>query len=183
MLCLACGAALFATGTATASEPDSKWDRAMVEGYAEEMGVTDDEAWRHLTVQRQGGDAVGQAERRLGDGYAGVWFDNERGRFEIGVAPSTDRAAARAWIDSRKLGSSADLVPVESTWDELEAAKAELEKQLFRTAGENDRLQVALDPSANAIEVRGTAADGRRGPAPAAPGRPPSTRRSTSSPA
>lgn len=79
-----------AAGTAS---PDDQ--AALAAALVRDFGISEKQALTNVELQARAGDIVGALEKSLGDGYAGVWFDDASGQFRIGVAPSTDEQASR----------------------------------------------------------------------------------------
>lgn len=131
--------------------PDSP-PEGEVRAYQTDYDVSYAEAFRRLSVQRLGFDLVDALQTRLGGQFAGIWFDNDSGRFKIATTRSTNETAARAVAVERGLSADADLIPVESTWAELQASQVELNSRL-RGSIQRQHVTTALDPSANAVVV------------------------------
>lgn len=127
-------------------------DARTVEDYQRQFGVTRDESERRLKAQSKGFDLVDAAQRRLGSSYAGLWFDNEQGRFKIAV---TDRAAlpeADGLVSDRNLQGESDTVLARSSWAELEEAQGKLNDAL-RDLLLQRKVKTALEASSNAVLI------------------------------
>jgi Trypsin len=121
------------------------------------------EAKANLAVQHQASQVnlVGQLDEELGESYASVWFDNATGEFVVPVATAGDgRAATEASEGAvEEQFASADLESdyrtqvVKYSREELESAQQQLGEDLLRLS-EEGVLQTAIDPVANAVEVR-----------------------------
>jgi hypothetical protein len=121
------------------------------------------EARANLAIQDQAArvDLVGQLEDELDQSYAGVWFDNEAGEFVVPVATAGDGGAAAESGERAAEGEFAsaslsgdfrtDVVRYSSV--ELEAAQDGLNERLAPFF-EQAAVQTAVDPEANALEVR-----------------------------
>jgi hypothetical protein len=118
------------------------------EAYAKELGVSSAKAYENLAVQSRGAGLVDAVMSTLGRGYAGFWFDDDSGRFKIGVAPSTDAAEAAKLVAERDLTGDTDFVPVKSTWDDLKSAQQGL---LQRVSKYGASVRVGIDVSANGL--------------------------------
>lgn len=138
-----------APGTSAAS-PD---DRAALAGVlVRDFGISEQQALANVDTQTRAGDIVSALEKSLGDGYAGVWFDNTSGQFRVGVAPSTDKQAAEQTLAGRGIEADSELVPVKSTWDELQAA-AEAWTQRATALGIEKRAIVGVNAVTNSVAV------------------------------
>jgi streptogrisin C len=119
--------------------------------YAEEHGVSVETAQRQLRAQLQGYD-LGEALRdRLGNRFAGAWFDNERGRYVVAAVPGT-RPAVVEVLAERGIASTSEVREVDHTYADLEAQRdktAEALGDLLRRA----EIQVGLDEQDNAASL------------------------------
>ena len=105
--------------------------------YAEDMGVSLEEAIRRLKMQ--GGTAPADVERELKrserDAYAGLWI-RHRPDYGITVAAARDFEAveekARSQVEGTRWEGTIKIKPVEATEVELRAARAEAERMLDR---------------------------------------------------
>jgi len=125
---------------------------AVVRSYQEDFGVSAATAEANLAAQERGASIVGQLQVALGADYAGVWFDNEAGEFVVPVLDARSRGLAEATL--RRLGLDGDfrLTAAQSSWAELLAAHAKLDRGLRGplAAGE---VSTSVDPRANAVVV------------------------------
>jgi hypothetical protein len=121
--------------------------------YADEFGISDVAAETVLETQRQGAGIVDHLKEELGDGYAGVWFDNEAGEFVVPVTGSASRSAVARQLAAASLADRARTVPVQSTWGELTAAQRRVDHGLddLLSAG---KIQTYVDPRSNSVVVR-----------------------------
>src|SRR5690348_12902891 len=97
---------------------------------AEQRGVSTAVAAERLDVTRRGWNIVAEARAILGDDYAGVWFDNDSGRFKIGRVTGTPVARAEKVAAAADVSEDADVVEVRSTWDDLVAAQAGIDRDV-----------------------------------------------------
>lgn len=156
------------TDDATPPEPppplDPVEDGALIDIYAEENGVTVDEALLRLEWQRLLPVFDFEVQRSLGrESYGGVWIDTETGRIQVGVVAedvavdvdtsvgtateSTVRDAAdRVGLEA----SSIDIVFVEFSFDELVAGSSWLGEQLGKV-DTGRPLQSGMDTSINRV--------------------------------
>jgi streptogrisin C len=126
--------------------------REAVTQLAHATGISRQEARERLTLQTSAGDLAAELERKLGDGFAGVWFDTDTGRFVVGAAPATDRAALRGLLARKGIGDETDVVAASSTWDELVEAQAAWNRRL-RPLLERQRARTSIDPTRNRVVV------------------------------
>ena len=129
------------------------------EAYAQQHGVTEQEARRRLDVQDRAAGLPSDLRSILGDAYGGVWFaSDDRGRIKVGVAefdsPSTGARVeeAREALAERGVLDNADFVAVRSSMSDLESAQRALGRRLWglQVAG---RIRSGIDPSLNAIDL------------------------------
>jgi tripartite motif-containing protein 71 len=151
-------AALFLASTATASAdiglPDAvSPDIAQVEEYQKDFpGTSLEQAKDNLEKQALGVGVVELLKSTLGESYAGVWFDNSAGEFVIPKLDGVGSAHVQRLLAATGLGSEFRIEPARSSWTELEAGQAELNKHLGELA--NEQMQTGLDPRTNAVVVR-----------------------------
>jgi streptogrisin C len=125
---------------------------ALADALVQDFGISKTQALANVDVQGRAGDIVGVAEKTLGDGYAGVWFDNATGKFRVGVAPSTDRDAAKRALEAADVAGDADLVPVDSTWAQLEAARDDLTLRANALIDDHQAV-VGINAPDNAVQI------------------------------
>jgi len=125
-----------------------------VQGYSQDLGVSAAVAEQHLETQGRGttADIVGQLERRLGDRYAGVWFDNETGEFVVPLPPGVGQAGVDTLFTADGLAGDFRTVPARSSWRELEAAQERMSEALGKFLGAG-LVETSLDPRGNAVVI------------------------------
>ncbi|HST32141.1 MAG TPA: S1 family peptidase [Solirubrobacteraceae bacterium] len=137
------------------SEPLTREGNAQEAALAERLNLSASQATQDIQVQKAVGNLNASLEEALGDTFAEVWFDPYHGRFDVGVAPSTQPAEskAQAIIDAHGLASVTDYVPVRSTKGELEAA---LHDWTARNRGllHKQQAETMIDAAANAVRVK-----------------------------
>jgi hypothetical protein len=130
--------------------------------YRESFEVPAEQAEESLEVQAQGAEAdvVGGLEERLGENYAGVWFDNEKDEYVVPLLPDASGATVNSEFARADLGSAEFRISqAQSSWEELEAAQAEIDAALLPRI-EEGLVQTSLDPRTNAVAItRVTGAD------------------------
>ena len=137
-----------------------------VQEYRKDFDVSAAQAEAALDAQASAreADLVSQLEGQLGSRYAGIWFDNQKREFVVPLPAGVDEKAvapefARADLAARDFRLSA----AESSWEELEAAHHEVDRQLLQEIREG-YIQTSLDPRTNAVvitQVLGTQRDVR----------------------
>jgi hypothetical protein len=123
-----------------------------VGSYAKDVGVSSEEAERRLAIQHEGAGIVELLEEELGDGYAGIWFDNAAGEFVVPVVRSAARSAVAAKLEGTALKGHFRLESVRSTWSELEGAQKQLDRDLSNLIA-SSFVQTSRDPVHNSVVV------------------------------
>ena len=121
-----------------------------------QFGVTSEMAEQDLDTQDAASALAGPIESALGDAFAGVWFDNRRATFDVGIAPSASAEATHkveALIASSSAASSTRLVPVTSTFQELRVTEREWSTRAKHLMTQHQAL-TAIDPADNAVVIR-----------------------------
>jgi hypothetical protein len=123
--------------------------------YREDFEVPKQQAEESLGVQADGAKAgiVEGLEERLGSDYAGVWFDNETGEFVVPLLPSRGGAEVGSQFAAADLsGGDFRTTSAQFTWEELQAAQAEVDDALS-SLREEQLVQTSIDPRTNAVAV------------------------------
>ncbi|MET0304876.1 MAG: RICIN domain-containing protein [Solirubrobacterales bacterium] len=122
--------------------------------YSRDFNVSAAQAENTLEVQGNGveADIAGQLEERLGDRYAGVWFDNAGSEFVVPLLPGASGVGeefAAADLD----GGDFRTTPASSSWEALEAAQDRIDDALGDLIGEQ-LVQTSLDPRINGVVIK-----------------------------
>jgi len=126
-------------------------DKLEVRGYAQAFGVSGTIAESHLLRQREGSALPEELKQAMGSRYAGLWFDNEAGRFVVPVPGAGGAAAAVQTLASTRLSASAyQTEEVSTTWLALERAQKDLTAALSLQAVRGE-VETAIDPRTNAV--------------------------------
>jgi Trypsin len=155
--CLFAAATLVALSAAPASAEVAPFE---VKGYSEDFSVPAAEAEEVLETQQQAPGIVEQLQARLGDRYAGVWFDNESGEFVVPLTAGASRTAVNGQFAALDLAGEFRTAGAESSWEELEAAQDRVDRVLFGNDGMEGLVQTLLDPRMNAVVIRVAGAAG-----------------------
>ena len=123
-----------------------------VSEYSKDFGVSAGVAEERLETQQSGAAIVAELKLALGGGYAGVWFDNEKGEFVVPLLRGTDRGAVAAKLSARGLSNYRTAL-AEFSWEELEAAQKRVDQSLHGLVGKG-LTQTFLDSRANAVVIR-----------------------------
>jgi len=93
-------AVLVTAGVASAAPAISSIASHEVQADQQAAGISSVQAQANLTIQHQATQVnlVGQLDEALGNKYAGVWFDDETGKFVVPVAVEGD---ARPSVEAR----------------------------------------------------------------------------------
>jgi hypothetical protein len=144
----ACLLGLFATSASARVMP------AEVNAYRKAFDVSPALAEDRLETQARGtrGDIVGTLERGLGPNFAGVWFDNATGKFVVPLLAGKGQQVANAVAMGSGLGGEYRTPVVDDSWNELEAAQAELDSALHGLIAAG-LAQTSLDPRTNAVVI------------------------------
>jgi hypothetical protein len=124
-----------------------------VREYQQDYGVSQPIAERNLETQVRGSGIVGQLKVVLDKRYAGVWFDHKTGEFVVPLLPGSDSAAVASVLADDGLGMKYRVTPAASSWEDLEAAQAQVSESLQEQISAR-LVQVSLDPRTNAVLVR-----------------------------
>jgi hypothetical protein len=99
-------------------------------------------------------DIVGQLEARLGDRYAGIWFDNQDGEFVVPVLDLASRDKVDDTFAAAGLHGSPRFSQADFSWKELQGAQSRLENQLRAQVGASGgHFLTSLDPRTNSVVV------------------------------
>lgn len=141
------------SGGAPPLQSGSAGDRdALAAALTRDLGISEAQALHNVDVQARARGIVRTLQTTLGDGFAGVWFDNASGRFRVGVAASTDQQAVTTALVKMGVAADAQLVPVRSTWKNLEAVEA-TRVQSLQPEIANRQAIVGIDAPDNAVTV------------------------------
>lgn len=121
-----------AAGAASGSVPPrpAEPDEVAVNQYAKDFGTSQDVALSRLRTQGRGADLFDAQRAKLGGSFAGVWYDNEQGRFHVAVTAGGDRAAAKRVLADRDIEKETVVTEVAYTLGQLNEANAALAKDL-----------------------------------------------------
>ncbi len=155
--CLFAVATIAALSAAPASAEVAPFE---AKGYSEDFSVPTAEAEERLETQQQAPGIVEQLQGRLGDRYAGVWFNNETGEFVVPLTAGASRAAVSGQFATLDLSADFHTVAAQSSWAELEAAQERIDGVLFGKDPMPGLVQTLLDPRANAVVIRVAGAAG-----------------------
>lgn len=126
--------------------------QAMTSSYAARWKVSEATAQSRLEVQGHGLKLVGWEAEALGNGFGGAWFDNEDGKFYVGVAPSGEVAAAQRVATETDMTENIIYQDVKWSLAELEAANTMVNQELQPLEASHE-VTVGTDTSANAVEI------------------------------
>jgi hypothetical protein len=127
--------------------------RSQAEHFAAEDGIPLAQAEHEMEIQVQAGPINEDLERELGQGYAGLYFDDKTGLFHIGIAPSTNRGVAETVVRNLGVLAYTSFDTVAHTWAEVEAAAHTLQQQLASLMRSGQHFQVGTDPSSNGVRI------------------------------
>ncbi|MGX6448264.1 S1 family peptidase [Patulibacter sp. S7RM1-6] len=127
----------------------------LVQWYAGAYDVDSQEATERLRLQLRGRALVPRLQTELGESYAGVYFDNSKGRFVIPLVEQEDDAAALT--AAKKLGISPDEVStkvVSHSMRELEKTRVELlgQPSVAKLLGDA-KLRIEVRARTNSVNV------------------------------
>jgi hypothetical protein len=128
-------------------------DPFVVDEYARRYEVSSTEADNRLALQAKAVGASNALSNRLGDDFAGVWFDNTDGEFVVPVVSAKDIAAvdkqfAEYGVDETQYRT----VLVDSTVAELEDAQLKVDESITNLFAEG-RARSGIDTSINSVVV------------------------------
>ncbi len=119
------------------------------------FGVSETTAKNTIEVQDAIGDLPNEIEEDLGSSYADVWFDPVHARFDVGVAPSTqkDSATLASLLAAHGVQNMTNLIPVRSTYEELLAS---LSGWTMRVGSlmQHQEAETMIDAADNAVVLR-----------------------------
>jgi hypothetical protein len=129
-----------------------------VREYQKDFGVSERQAEDALEIQDRANAAglAGGLEERLGQRYAGIWFDNEKGEYVVPTLPSTGAATVDSELTQAGL-TAADfrISSARSSWAHLNGAQHQIDATLFQAIGEGF-IDTSLDPRTNAVAITQT---------------------------
>jgi hypothetical protein len=140
--------------------PLQQTDEAVL-AYQQTFQTSTAAAEANLETQSKAAGVVELLRHRLGDGYAGIWFDNEAGQFVVPLIPDAKRSTVAAAFAAMGVEPSAVRTDsVSSTWEELEEIQETVTENLVETASEAgdpaadlDLVKTSIDPRTNAVGV------------------------------
>jgi hypothetical protein len=144
---------LSSSGFAAPSQGPQALSAKEATGLAQEENISLTQAERDLQIQQQGINVGSELEKVLGDGYAGVWFDPQSGRFHVDLAPSTDKTTAETILTKAGIAASSEFNQVHFTWGQLEDSGKALNKQ-YSLLAKNQQAAIIPDPITNSIIVK-----------------------------
>jgi hypothetical protein len=126
--------------------------QATTSAYAARFGVSEATAQNRLEVQGRGRKLIKWEAAALGKGFGGLWFDNEDGKFYVGVAPGGELAAAQQVATETDMTEDIVYQDVHSSLEEVEAANATVDHELQSLETDHEAT-VGTNVSADAVEV------------------------------
>jgi Repeat of unknown function (DUF346) len=135
------------TGTSVADV-----DALEVSSYQDDFEVSKQTAEESLQAQEDGAGIAEQLEDTQGKNYAGVWFDNESGEFVVPTVASASQASIESVLDASDLQGDFRTKPVDSSWDQLQAAQERINSALLALI-EEGLVGTGLDPKTNAVVI------------------------------
>ncbi|HEV3000124.1 MAG TPA: S1 family peptidase [Solirubrobacteraceae bacterium] len=152
-LVVALAAALMSPGAANAAlDRDAPVPDDYVQRFSAMRNIPADEARRTLQVQQRGYDLGDVLPERLGDDYAGVWFDQDAGRYKVPLAGGRGRERVRQALVARGLDGDADVVAARHPFTELTAEQRRLTALLDDLLAAR-KLLVGIDSIRNVVAV------------------------------
>jgi sugar lactone lactonase YvrE len=146
--------ALAGPSAASAATQSAPLNPLEVREYAKEFALPAVVAESHLLRQREGSALTEELKQAMGNRYAGLWFDNEVGRFVVPVPRAGGQPAATETLVSTGLSSSAyQTKEVSSTWLALERTQKDLTVALSPQTRTGE-VETAIDPRTNAVILR-----------------------------
>ena len=140
-----------------AAAPALGADASEARHFADERGISVADAAQRLDWQRAAGQLVDEAEAGLGERFGGVWVDPGDGdRVKLGVtaADGATRANAKRALARVGLDGSADVVEVEHSQRELEAAGGWIAARLEQAnGGAPEVLGTGIRTDVNSVEI------------------------------
>ncbi|MDO8210651.1 S1 family peptidase [Conexibacter sp. CPCC 206217] len=144
------------TAPAGAAERSGVVSGAEREGLAaaivRDFGVSERQALANVDVQARAGNVVEALQKALGDGYAGVWFDNDGGEFVVNAAAATDRDAVKATLARLGVATDARIATMDATWKELQQQAARWTERAS-DALPADQLMVGINAVTGTVNV------------------------------
>jgi streptogramin lyase len=136
---------------ASASADPSPYEIA---SYGQDFSASPEQARTNLTLQSEAAGIVEFLQKTLKERYAGLWFDNDDGKFHIAIVPGVDgQEVRRSLVEDFGLpGRAVVMTPARSTWKELEGSLTSASSAI-REKGLGKRVAAGIDPENNALEV------------------------------
>ena len=135
-----------------------------VDAYQQALDIPSAVAREDLKVQAEGAEAdlVGDLESRLGENFAGIWFDPGYGEYVVPVASDTAGAVVGEVMAAAQLKENYRTHIVKYSWGELQAAHNKVDASL-REFFDANLIYTSLDPRTNAVVVHvASAVDARK---------------------
>jgi streptogrisin C len=128
-------------------------DPLAVDEYARRYEVTPSEADARLELQTKAAGIANALSNRLGDDFAGVWFDNQDGQLVVPlVSDKDDAAVAKQFAEYGVDESGYRTTLVDSTIAELQASQRRLIEAGDKQLPEGG-VRIGIDPSTNSVVV------------------------------
>ncbi|MFC4119198.1 S1 family peptidase [Nonomuraea zeae] len=116
LIAIAIGALVMTATPAVAAKPPS----GVVDALQRDLGITKDQATNRLANEARGNIAAPSLRKRLGDRYAGVWYEGAESALVVGTVDAADTA------EITRAGARARVVP--RTFAQLTAVKDGLDR-------------------------------------------------------
>jgi hypothetical protein len=138
----------------TTPRPESSATPApeVISWYASTWGLSQATAQSHLAIEGRGLKMVTWEAEALGKRFGGVWFDNEDGKYYVGIAPGGELAAAQRVGTETDMEENTVYQNVRWSVEELEAANSTVNGEL-KPLETNHEATVGTDTSADAVEI------------------------------
>jgi sugar lactone lactonase YvrE len=122
--------------------------------YQHDFGVSNARAEATLEIEDKAAEAdvVQGLERRLGNRYAGLWFDNETGEFVVPMLPGAERWPVSQEFADAGIPGEFRTAPARSSMQELLAAHERIDEALLALI-EGGEVSTWVDPRTNAVVV------------------------------
>ena len=102
----------------------------VVSWYAARFHLSEADARARLAVEDRGLRMIGWEADALGDRFGGVWFDNQEGKYYVGIASGGNLAAAEQVTDEMDVTENTVFQSVRWSLEELEAANTTVAQAL-----------------------------------------------------
>ena len=123
-----------------------------VSAYAEQYGVSSQQAVDRLALQSRAEGLVDDLRQQVGDGFASLEFDNSKGVFVLQITGDNARSRAAGLVKARGLSDHTDFKSVHWNYQEIRQGAQDLAQELSGVISRREAF-VADDVTSNGLQI------------------------------